>query len=80
MLHAPSRRIVKGTKYILDAVEELKSEGLKFDFKMVEGMKNSDAKELYRTADIVVDQLRIGWYGVLAVEAMALGKPVIFLY
>lgn len=28
-------------------------------------------------ADVVVDQLVVGWYGALAVEAMALGKPVI---
>ena len=27
--------------------------------------------------DVVVDQLFAGWYGGLAVEAMALGKPVI---
>ena len=31
----------------------------------------------YRDADIVVDQLLAGWYGGFAVEAMALGKPVI---
>ena len=28
-------------------------------------------------ADIVVDQLNAGWYGVFAIEAMALGKPVV---
>ena len=28
-------------------------------------------------ADLVVDQLLTGWYGALAVEAMALGKPVL---
>ena len=28
-------------------------------------------------ADIVIDQIVIGWYGVLAVEAMALGKAVV---
>src|SRR5262249_25306970 len=28
-------------------------------------------------ADIVVDQLNAGWHGVFALEAMALGKPVV---
>jgi glycosyltransferase involved in cell wall biosynthesis len=26
---------------------------------------------------VIVDQLHAGWYGVFAIEAMALGKPVI---
>jgi glycosyltransferase involved in cell wall biosynthesis len=32
---------------------------------------------LYEDADIVIDQLNAGWYGVFAIEAMALGKPVL---
>ncbi len=28
-------------------------------------------------ADIVVDQLKVGWYGGFAVEATSLGKPVL---
>ena len=28
-------------------------------------------------ADVVIDQLRVGWYGAFAVELMAMGKPVI---
>ena len=31
----------------------------------------------YRAADLVVDQLNAGWYGMFAIEAMALGKPVV---
>ena len=30
-----------------------------------------------RQADIVVDQLNAGWYGLFAIECMALGKPVV---
>ena len=36
-----------------------------------------EAFEIYRQADIVIDQLYIGTYGVFALEAMALGKPVV---
>ena len=77
VVHAPSRRIVKGTDYILSAVDKLKEEGIEFDFELIENKTNIEAKKLYEQADIVIDQLRIGWYGVLCVECMALGKPVI---
>ena len=32
---------------------------------------------MYARADVVVDQLNAGWHGVFALEAMALGKPVV---
>ncbi|MFA5136555.1 MAG: glycosyltransferase family 1 protein [Patescibacteria group bacterium] len=77
VVHAPSDRFVKGTKYILMAVERLKKEGVSFEFKLVENTPNNKAVELYRKADLLIDQLLAGWYGKLAVELMALGKPVI---
>lgn len=75
--HAPSHRGVKGTELVLKAIEELKNEGYDFDFVLIEGLSNAVAKERYKTIDVLVDQLYAGWYGGLAVEAMALGKPVI---
>lgn len=77
IVHAPSRPTVKGTPSVLAAIERLKSEGFDIDFKLIKGMPHKEAMKLYKEADIVIDQLRIGWYGVLAVEAMALGKAVI---
>lgn len=77
VVHAPSRPVVKGTKEVLAAIEKLKSEGTQIDFQLVENMPNDKAVELYKWADVIIDQLRIGWYGVLAIEAMALGKAAI---
>lgn len=77
VVHAPTNRAIKGTRFILDAVSRLRAEGLELDFELVEGLEHSDAKALYRRADLVVDQLLIGWYGGLAVEAMALERPVV---
>lgn len=74
VVHAPTRRHVKGTSYILKAVERLKEKGLKFDFKLVEGLSNEDAAAVYAKSDIIIDQLKIGWHGVLSTEAMSLGK------
>lgn len=75
--HAPSHRNVKGTEFILAALDKLQFEGFEFELVLVEGLGNNEAKKLYETADVVVDQLFAGWYGGLAVEAMALGKPVL---
>ena len=77
LVHASSNREIKKTKFVLKAVEKLKSQGINIEYKLVENLPQNKAKELYKWADVVIDQLRIGWYGVLAVEAMALGKAVI---
>lgn len=75
--HAPSVRSHKGTSHVIDAIERLKQEGIEVDLVLVEGKTQSEAFSVYAKADIVIDQLFIGTYGVFAVECMALGKPVI---
>lgn len=77
VIHAPTHRGVKGTEFILAAVEKLQHEGFDFDFQLIEGLSHSEALTLYVRADLLIDQLLIGWYGGLAVELMAMGKPVI---
>jgi hypothetical protein len=76
VLHAPSHRGAKGTRYVLEAVSRLQAEGVPFEFILVEGLSNQAARTLYERADLLIDQLLAGWYGGLAVELMALGKPV----
>ena len=77
ILHAPSHRKVKGTDILVDALDKLKLQGFDFELLLVEGLSNSEARKLYEKADVLVDQLFAGWYGCLAVELMALGKPTI---
>jgi hypothetical protein len=77
VVHAPSHRGIKGTESVLAAVEQLRGEGIELDFRLVEGMSHAEAVRAYEQADILVDQLLVGWYGGIAVEFMALGKPVI---
>jgi glycosyltransferase involved in cell wall biosynthesis len=72
VLHAPSSRRRKGTEDIIAACEQLDVE-----LEIVEGLDHREAFERYRHADVIVDQLNAGWYGVFAIEAMALGKPVV---
>jgi hypothetical protein len=77
IVHAPSHRGAKGTRHVLAAVERLRESGVVFDFELVENLPRQDAIRRYAEADVVVDQLLVGWYGGLAVEAMALGKVVV---
>ena len=77
VLHAPSHRGVKGTRFLLEAAERLQREGVPFDLELIENLPHAEARQRYREADLVVDQLLAGWYGGFAIEAMALGKPVI---
>ena len=72
ILHAPSSRRRKGTEEVIAACE-----GLDADLLLVEGLHHAEAFERYREADLVVDQLNAGWYGLFAIECMALGKPVV---
>lgn len=76
LVHAPSHRRVKGTRFVLEAVSRLRAEGVDFDFQLVEGIPFTEVRALYERADGLIDQLLCGWYGGLAVEFMALGKPV----
>jgi len=72
VVHAPSHRGRKGTEHVIAACA-----GLDVDLELVEGLHHDEAFERYRAADIVVDQLNAGWYGLFAIECMALGKPVV---
>jgi glycosyltransferase involved in cell wall biosynthesis len=72
VLHAPSNRVRKGTEHVVAACADLPVE-----LEVVEGVPHEEARKRYDRADIVVDQLNAGWYGLFAIEAMALGKPVV---
>lgn len=74
VLHAPSHRGIKGTEAILSALEEIKSEGVEFELLLVENLPHQVAKDIYKQADIIIEQIYAGWYGALALELMAMGK------
>jgi glycosyltransferase involved in cell wall biosynthesis len=64
----------KGTDLILKTIKKLKSRyniGLLF----IENLPYKEAIKLYPKADLVVDQLNVGWYGIFAMETMLMGLP-----
>lgn len=75
IVHAPSNGGIKGTNILLPVLAKL---GERFDFELIliENKPHAEAMELYRSADLAIDQLLAGWYGGFAVELMAMGKPV----
>lgn len=78
IIHAPTNRAAKGTDAIVAVIDKLRaSHRGRFEFTLIENTSNDKALALYASADIVIDQILIGWYGGFAVEAMKMGKPVI---
>jgi len=76
VLHAPTNPRIKGTHLIEPTLWRMHEAGL-IDYRPVSGVPASDMPALVRSADIVIDQVRLGIYSVAAVEAMAAGRVVI---
>ncbi|MBZ0202761.1 MAG: glycosyltransferase [Ignavibacteria bacterium] len=76
ILHAPSNYGYKGTKFLIEAIKKLKKE-FDFEFRLVNNVKLKDLYIEINKADLVVDQLIQGWFGMLPLEAMMYEKPVI---
>ncbi len=77
ILHAPNHKMIKGTQFFIDAVNDLCAEGLSVELVILERVPNARVQEVMASVDIVADQLVIGWYAMFALEAMAMGKPVL---
>jgi hypothetical protein len=75
--HAPNHAHFKGTKYLVAAIERLRSEGRAIELVRVEGVANSEVLALFASCDLVADQFIAGFHGYTALEAMAVGKPVL---
>lgn len=76
-LHMPTNRAVKGTALFEAAVALLRAEGLDVELTLVEGVDHRLARAAIPAHDVLLDQLRVGWYGGVAVEAMAAGRPAV---
>ncbi len=77
VVHAPTNRLIKGTRYVEAAFAALRPRFPEVRFEVVERKPWVELRAILAEADVVVDQLFMGWYGMVAVEAMALGKPVL---
>ncbi len=77
ILHAPSDDGFKGTRYVISAIEKLKKDNTDFDFELLRNKTHDETIEAIKNCDILIDQMVAGWYGLISIEAMALGKTVV---
>ncbi len=76
--HSPNHRFIKGTEYLIDAVENLKSKGLDIELRIIEKMKNEEVLKLLKfEANILVEKLVGPSYALSGIEGMSCGIPVI---
>lgn len=74
--YVPSNSPMKGDASIDEQLIALADEGI-ISYRRLEGIPARQMPEVYRSADIVLDQFRLGDYGVAACEALAAGRVVI---
>jgi glycosyltransferase involved in cell wall biosynthesis len=77
VLHAPSDPAIKGTRHVEAAVNALAAHHPEVRLELIVREPAARAHARYGTATVAVDQVHLGWYGLFAVEAMALGLPVL---
>ncbi|MDY5589224.1 MAG: hypothetical protein SPF30_04635 [Arcanobacterium sp.] len=76
VLHAPSNPLMKGTAAIEPVLHQLDAEGL-IEYRRLVGVPHTQMPEFIADADVIVDQVVLGDYGVLAIEALAAGRLVL---
>ncbi|RZT58055.1 glycosyl transferase family 1 [Microcella alkaliphila] len=76
VMHAPSRAALKGSAVIDRVLGQLADDGV-IDYRRVSGMSHGALPAIVAEVDVVVDQVGLGLYGVLACEAMAAGRVVV---
>lgn len=76
VVHAPTRVGLKGSDKIVDVLVQLQDEGM-IEYREVHGVPAREMPAVYGSADIVLDQFRVGAYGVAACQAMAAGRLVV---
>ena len=74
--HSPTNRSLKGTDAVIAAVAQLRTRGVAVELDLIERATWRDCLTRKAQADIFIDQFWLG-YGLSAIEAWAMGIPVI---
>jgi hypothetical protein len=77
ILHAPNHKAIKGTDFIENTINKLKNENYPIEYLRIQKVPNDELVKTVQSADIIIDQMIIGWYGIFALEAAACQKPVL---
>ena len=76
VIHIPSNASIKGSSHVDRVATELHERGV-IRYIRLSGIPSAEMPDTIASADIVVDQLLLGAYGVAACEAMAAGRTVV---
>jgi glycosyltransferase involved in cell wall biosynthesis len=77
IIHTPSSFDKKGTSVIIRVMEELSLERNDFTFSLITNVEREKILLELKGADLLIDQLLVGWFGGVAIEAMSFGVPVV---
>ena len=75
IVHSPSAKVAKGTYIIRKVIEKLKND-FDFEYRELHNISRQDVLKVMEKADIFLDQIIVGGYGMASIEAMSFGKPV----
>lgn len=77
IVHSPNHKGFKGSEFICVAIDELREEGFRINYELLQGVQNSEIQSTLTTkADILVEQIVFG-HGLNAIEGMAAGITTI---
>ena len=76
VIHASSNPVQKGSHWIEPALRPL-LDGGRVEYALIAGTPAAEMPGVFAAADIVIDQFRVGSYGVAACEAMSAGRIVV---
>lgn len=74
--HFPTQADIKGTNMVMKAVEQLRSKGIKCELYS-KVIPHDDMPSYLSKIHILCDQFVLNCYGVMAIEALASGVPVV---
>jgi hypothetical protein len=77
LVHAPTRRGTKGTDRLLSIVDQLRADGLEFELRLLEGVSHAEVMRALADADVLLDNIVAGSYGIVSLEAMASGAVAV---
>ncbi|HEY1037802.1 MAG TPA: hypothetical protein VGF30_00275 [Bacteroidia bacterium] len=77
IVHVTNHPGIEGTEHIRKAVDNLKGKGYDIDFMFLTNMDNSEVLEVYKTADLSIGKMKMGYYANAQIESLYVGVPAI---
>ena len=77
IVHATNHDGIEGTRYVEQAITRLKSESYPVELIIVRKVPHETALQIFKSADICISKLMMGYYANFQIESMAMGKPTL---